>query len=150
MDTANEEFKELLKRSGWNQSEAARNLDLPSGSVSRYVNSIDKPSKQTLRLFKIILAGMDTGPLKLSEPTSEYQLMIREKVKNLLIKTKALDSELCALLEENPPAKKPNSTVADVLALYALKKPKRVSSARPVLKKSEADKHPAPSGHAGS
>jgi plasmid maintenance system antidote protein VapI len=55
MDQLREEFKELLKRSGWNQSEAARNLDLPAPSISRYVNDIDTPSRQTIRLFKMML-----------------------------------------------------------------------------------------------
>lgn len=59
MDAANKQFKELLAISGWNQSQAARNLDLTTASVSRYVNDIDKPTKQTLRLFQILLVGKE-------------------------------------------------------------------------------------------
>lgn len=70
MDGANVEFKELLQRSGWNQSEAARNLDLTTASVSRYVNDIDKPTKQTLRLFRIILAGENHEPSESNKGSS--------------------------------------------------------------------------------
>ena len=67
MDQLREEFKELLKRSGWNQSEAARNLDLPAPSISRYVNDIDTPSKQTLRLFKMLLMDSSAPTVRSSD-----------------------------------------------------------------------------------
>ena len=57
MEAANEEFKKLLARSGWNQTRCAQELDLQPASVSRYVNDIDKPSPQTLRLFTLMLAA---------------------------------------------------------------------------------------------
>jgi hypothetical protein len=60
---ANEEFRELMARSGWkNQSEVARRLELPAPSVSRYVNNEDKPDKQTLRLFRLLIAGDGESP----------------------------------------------------------------------------------------
>ena|SRR5579859_7438405 len=55
MDAANFVFKELLDRSGWNQAEAARHLDLQPPSVSRYLKGQDTPSRQTLRLFRMLL-----------------------------------------------------------------------------------------------
>ena len=55
MDDANFVFKELLDRSGWNQAEAARHLDLQPPSVSRYLKGQDTPSRQTLRLFRMLL-----------------------------------------------------------------------------------------------
>lgn len=55
MEDANFVFKELLERSGWNQAEAARNLDLQPPSVSRYLKGQDTPSRQTLRLFRMLL-----------------------------------------------------------------------------------------------
>jgi len=57
MESANDEFKKLLHLSGWNQTRAAQELELQPASVSRYVNDIDKPSPQTLRLFTLMLAA---------------------------------------------------------------------------------------------
>ena len=64
---AKQEFKELLKQSGWNQAEAARRLELTPASISRYMSEQDEPSKQTLRLFRLLLNAtpmglQDTGP----------------------------------------------------------------------------------------
>jgi transcriptional regulator with XRE-family HTH domain len=63
MDAANFEFKELLDRSGWNQAEAARHIDLQPPSVSRYLKGQDTPSRQTLRLFRMVL-DLDAPPLR--------------------------------------------------------------------------------------
>lgn len=99
MDPANEEFKELLQKSGWNQSEAGRHLDLTSASVSRYVNDIDKPTKQTLRLFKIILAGTDAKPDALPEEAPRYGVETKSRAKELIIKIKELQTQLEEVLE---------------------------------------------------
>lgn len=62
MDAINEEFKKLLEKSGWNQSRAAMELDLKPPSISRYVSGKDKPSLQTMRLFKALLNFEEVMP----------------------------------------------------------------------------------------
>lgn len=76
MDASNQEFCRLLSESGWNQSEAARKLDLKPASVSRYVNNIDKPSHQTLRLFRMMVLGGDA----LREDVTQYKAAPRPTV----------------------------------------------------------------------
>jgi transcriptional regulator with XRE-family HTH domain len=51
------EFRELLAASGWKQAEAARQLAMTPSALSQIVrdNSPVKPSKVTLRLFKLLL-----------------------------------------------------------------------------------------------
>ncbi len=97
MDTANEEFKTLLARSGWNQSEAARKLELTSASVSRYVNDIDKPAKQTLRLFRLYLADAPSiphgnGPANNKKTIAKLRGHVQELRKNIADIESALDT----------------------------------------------------------
>lgn len=72
MDALREEFKALLRRSGWNQAAAARQLDLSPPSVSRYLSDTDTPSKQTIRLFKMLLADAPETPAALREEAAPY------------------------------------------------------------------------------
>ena len=55
MDAINAEFIRLLSGSGWNQSRAARELHLDTGTVSRYVNGETRPSLTVLKLFAELL-----------------------------------------------------------------------------------------------
>jgi len=59
MDTVDlkQQFRDLLKASGWTQAEAARQLCITPGAISQImrVNSPVKPSPVTLRLFKLLL-----------------------------------------------------------------------------------------------
>lgn len=55
MSALTEEFLALLQASGWSASEAARRLHLDRSNISQY-KSGGSPSKQTLELFKLILA----------------------------------------------------------------------------------------------
>lgn len=68
MPSLSDEFKELLEGSGWSQAEAARRLELQPPSISRYCKGVEQPSRQTLRLFKIILSNEQPeilGPARL-------------------------------------------------------------------------------------
>lgn len=55
MKPENDEFLRLLVNSGWNQSRAASELELDSGTVSRYVKGEIVPSKTVLKLFASVL-----------------------------------------------------------------------------------------------
>lgn len=52
-----QEFRELLKASGWSQAEAARQLAMTPSALSQIVreNSPVRPSPVTLRLFGLLL-----------------------------------------------------------------------------------------------
>jgi transcriptional regulator with XRE-family HTH domain len=52
-----QEFRELLKASGWSQAEAARQLAMTPSALSQIVreNSPVRPSPVTLRLFALLL-----------------------------------------------------------------------------------------------
>lgn len=55
MDETNQEFIRLLSGSGWNQSRAAKELHLDTGTISRYVNGETKPSLTVLKLFSELI-----------------------------------------------------------------------------------------------
>jgi transcriptional regulator with XRE-family HTH domain len=52
-----QEFRDLLRASGWSQAEAARQLAMTSSALSQIVrrNSPVRPSPVTLRLFQLLL-----------------------------------------------------------------------------------------------
>jgi transcriptional regulator with XRE-family HTH domain len=52
-----QEFRDLLRASGWSQAEAARQLAMTPSALSQIVrrNSIVRPSPVTLRLFRLLL-----------------------------------------------------------------------------------------------
>ncbi|MGA3180375.1 MAG: helix-turn-helix transcriptional regulator [Verrucomicrobiota bacterium] len=52
-----EQFRELLRASGWSQAEAARQLAMTPSALSQIVrrNSPVRPSPVTLRLFRLLL-----------------------------------------------------------------------------------------------
>lgn len=47
----------LLEVSGWSQAEAARRLYLAPSNISQYKNNDNRPSRQVLELFKVLLAS---------------------------------------------------------------------------------------------
>jgi transcriptional regulator with XRE-family HTH domain len=53
-----QEFRRLLRASGWSQAEAARQLGMTPSALSQIVrdNSPVRPSPVTLRLFQLLLA----------------------------------------------------------------------------------------------
>jgi transcriptional regulator with XRE-family HTH domain len=59
MDTTDlkQEFRDLLRASGWTQAEAARQLGMTPSALSQIVrqNSPVRPSPVTLRLFQLLL-----------------------------------------------------------------------------------------------
>ena len=59
----NSEFRRLMTVSGWNQSRAARELALDTGTISRYVNDEIEPSLSVLKLFSLVLGE----PVRLPE-----------------------------------------------------------------------------------
>jgi len=52
-----QEFRDLLKASGWTQAEASRQLGITPGALSQIVrdNSPVRPSQVTLKLFELLL-----------------------------------------------------------------------------------------------
>jgi transcriptional regulator with XRE-family HTH domain len=61
VDALNVEFERLLAKSGWTQSECARQLELTPAVITRYLNGETRPSLTTLKLFKLMLG--DVSPL---------------------------------------------------------------------------------------
>jgi hypothetical protein len=55
VEPENKDFLALLEASGWGDSEAARELELNRATISHYRSGSIKPSRQVLRLFKLIL-----------------------------------------------------------------------------------------------
>jgi transcriptional regulator with XRE-family HTH domain len=58
-DPGNQEFRTLLERSKWTQSESARQLKVSPGLVSQYLSGLTRPSTTTLTLFRMILEKRD-------------------------------------------------------------------------------------------
>lgn len=67
-----QEFRNLLKASGWSQAEAARQLCMTPSALSQIVrpNSSVKPSHVTLRLFKLLLLKENPDALSALAETS--------------------------------------------------------------------------------
>ena len=55
LEPGNQEFKELLKRSNWTQSESARQIKVSPGLVSQYLSGLTRPSSTTLTLFRMLV-----------------------------------------------------------------------------------------------
>jgi len=86
MDTVDlkQQFRDLLKASGWTQAEAARQLCITPGALSQIVraNSPVKPSPVTLRLFKLLLVRQCPEPevaLKDAPSPPEFPLEPEER-----------------------------------------------------------------------
>ncbi len=110
MTPENEEFKELLKRSGWNQTEAAKQLQLPESSISRYMNDVDKPAKPTLLLFKILIARAYTIPstaMVMKEGSENDSELWRRRAKTAEGNLENLRNGLRTLLANSSPASSP-------------------------------------------
>jgi len=58
-----QEFRDLLRTSGWTQAEAARQLAMTPSALSQIVrrNSLVRPSLVTLRLFRLLLWDKKAG-----------------------------------------------------------------------------------------
>ena len=72
MDALNEEFCRLLATSDWNKLRASRELQLDSGTISRYCSGETRPSLTVLKLFSRLLGE----PLKipgLEDPKALYE-----------------------------------------------------------------------------
>lgn len=70
-----EEFRALLKASGWSQAEASRQLCMTPSALSQIVreNSPVKPSQVTLRLFKLLLLRENPNVLSaITDSSSEH------------------------------------------------------------------------------
>jgi transcriptional regulator with XRE-family HTH domain len=61
-DPLNIEFRRLLKKAGWTQTEAARQLSLTDGVISQYVSGETRPSMAIIKLFKLLIGDMTAGP----------------------------------------------------------------------------------------
>ncbi len=84
LNPGNQEFKALLERSKWTQSEAARQLKVSPGLVSQYLSGITRPSTTTLTLFKMLVEekerqhGLHYSPASTSESLRESQQRLTE------------------------------------------------------------------------
>jgi transcriptional regulator with XRE-family HTH domain len=93
-DPLNTEFARLLRRSGWTQAEAARELHLSPSTVSLYMSGGTRPSVTVIQLFKVLTG--DTSPLpgrkRAGRATHEDELMpLDERETALLRALRALD-----------------------------------------------------------
>lgn len=141
----------LLEASGWSQAEAARQLGMTRGGVNQIVSGRNEPSAQTVRLFKMILAGEKPeavsaagsvgGAYLISEDAAEYGL----KLSRLPAPDAAAVKQIIDRLESRPTAEV-NSTGAPLTpkdaARAALEAMKR--------KRMQRSKAGAPSGKGGS
>jgi transcriptional regulator with XRE-family HTH domain len=68
-----EEFRELLRASGWSQAEAARQLAMTPSGLSQIVreNSTVRPSAVTLRLFRLLLMRPAEGEAPTGAPAKK-------------------------------------------------------------------------------
>lgn len=116
MDAANLEFKELLERSGWkSQSEAARQLDLPPPSISRYLSGKDQPSKQTLRLFRLLLADKPSAASIIREDDTHGDIDVwRKKAQRAEKKLESLQAGLRKLLAASSDASEVHPTAVEL------------------------------------
>ena len=98
MEASNVEFKELLARSGWNQAKAARELDLTTASISRYMNDIDTPSKQTIRLFRMLLnLTEEPAPVVLKDERPAGSGVVNPAVKELIDEIEKLKDQVASV-----------------------------------------------------
>jgi transcriptional regulator with XRE-family HTH domain len=89
METADlkQQFRELLKASGWTQAEAARQLCITPGALSQIVrsNSPVKPSPVTLRLFKLLLVRQNPeAQVTLQDAPHKPDFHLEEEERNLI------------------------------------------------------------------
>lgn len=92
----NQEFMALLKRAGWSQAEAARQLDLPPPQISRYLHGQNRPDRQTLRLFRLLLhdtAAPATGEAGLAEHWRQRALAAEAELAGLKHSLRQMMSE---------------------------------------------------------
>ncbi len=84
-DLANQEFREFLNRSGWNQAEAARQLNLTPAAVSRYVSGASRPSATVLKLCGMLVegAGNAAEPGEFAGMTAELDADEAELIRGL-------------------------------------------------------------------
>ena len=123
-DPRNLEFARLLSISGWNQSEAARQLDLTPAAISRYLGGQTRPSTTVLQLFQLLLGdtqGVCKDLVQPAETGIEGGRRMTEEEATLLRELGALDNErrtavvkgICDLIRALTPEKKgpkPGST----------------------------------------
>jgi predicted transcriptional regulator len=116
-DPRNLEFARLLSISGWNQSEAARQLDLTPAAISRYLGGQTRPSTTVLQLFQLLLGdtkGVRKDLVQPEESGIEGGRRMTEEEATLLRELGALDNErrtavlkaLCDLIRALSPEKK--------------------------------------------
>lgn len=96
MDPLNVEFERLLAKSGWTQSESARQLELTPAVITRYLNGETRPSLTTLKLFKLMLGdiaplpqargGAGRGDLR---PMQEWERDLLKEMRSLAPDTRA-------------------------------------------------------------
>lgn len=96
IDPLQAEFVRLLDKSGWSQSEAARQLELSPAAVSQYISLDTVPSKTTIKLFKCILADEEPVP-----GLPEFTFELRETVSGLDDWEQAILTDLRALNDDD-------------------------------------------------
>ena len=81
MEQENREFMQLLEASGWSQAEAARRLHLAPSNISQYKSNTNRPSRQVLELFKLLLLSENSSALKAnaSKATESVRLLDSEE-----------------------------------------------------------------------
>jgi transcriptional regulator with XRE-family HTH domain len=127
VEAENKEFMQLLEASGWNQAEAARRLYLSPSNITQYKKNDNRPSRQVLELFKLLLAqekpaalaaitpGRGLTPLPEGETESW-----KRRAKNAEQDLAELRTGLRKLLESKPSSKSKVDTALQTLVDDAL------------------------------
>lgn len=95
MDILNQEFVRLLNISGWNQSEAARQLELSPAVITRYCANDTRPSLTVLKLFKMLIGDTKSLPGEYApgKPANQYDRPLDQLERDLLADLRQLDNE---------------------------------------------------------
>ncbi|EEF62052.1 helix-turn-helix domain-containing protein [Pedosphaera parvula] len=98
MDPLNIEFERLLAKSGWTQSECARQLELTPAVITRYLNGETRPSLTTLKLFKLMLGDISPLPNAAGKGKGSDLRPIEEWERDLLSEMRSLHPDVRATL----------------------------------------------------
>jgi transcriptional regulator with XRE-family HTH domain len=73
LEPGNQEFRQLLERSKWTQSETARQLKVSPGLISQYMSGLTRPSSTTLTLFRMVLKEKEQISMGVEYPPATLQ-----------------------------------------------------------------------------